>query len=228
MLTIKSQPSPNFSSRNGEVVSLLVLHYTGMQSGKEALARLCDPEAQVSSHYLIEEDGTIYQLVEEASCAWHAGVSYWRGKVNVNPISIGIEMVNPGHEFGYRPFPDIQMQSVADLSADIIKRHDIMEYNVVGHSDIAPLRKADPGEWFDWSRILPSFRAHNSFTAFLNGKKALPIPMDKLHAYGYQIPDSAEKHTQVAIAFQRHFRQDDISGIWDNECEALLDMLLNK
>ncbi|HET9629299.1 MAG TPA: N-acetylmuramoyl-L-alanine amidase, partial [Novosphingobium sp.] len=148
-LVHRSQPSPNHDER-ALPVSMLVLHYTGMPTGEEALARLCDPRAKVSAHYFIDEDGTVTQLVEEERRAWHAGRSYWRGVTDVNSASIGIELVNPGHEWGYREFTRAQMEALCPLAADIIKRHDIPRANVVGHSDIAPSRKQDPGELFDW------------------------------------------------------------------------------
>ena len=129
--------SPNFDDRKLPV-SMIVLHYTGMPDMQSALDRLTSPEAQVSAHYLVDEDGTIYRLVEEANRAWHAGKSRWRGVTDVNSASVGIEIVNPGHEFGYRPFPDEQMASVIPLVADIKERHGIGRGNVVGHSDVAP------------------------------------------------------------------------------------------
>jgi N-acetylmuramoyl-L-alanine amidase len=142
-------PSPNFDVRPGPV-DVLVLHYTGMQSAGAALERLCDPVAKVSSHYLVDEDGTAYRLVEEQNRAWHAGVSSWRGVARLNDASIGIEIVNPGHEFGYRAFPEAQMAAVLELCRGIIGRHKIPARNVVAHSDIAPDRKQDPGELFPW------------------------------------------------------------------------------
>lgn len=145
--------SPNYDSRDGQEIDMLVLHYTGMPSAQDALNRLCDPEAKVSAHYVVDEDGSTYQLVDESMRAWHAGVSYWRGHTNINQRSIGIEIVNPGHEFGYRPFPEAQMQSVIKLCKEILSRHAIPPRNVVGHSDIAPTRKEDPGELFDWKRL---------------------------------------------------------------------------
>ena len=132
---------------------MLVLHYTGMRSAAEALARLTDPEAKVSAHYLIDEDGTVVRLVDEEMRAWHAGVSFWRGATDINARSIGIELVNPGHEFGYRPFPRAQMAALIDLALDIVARWPIPARNVVGHSDVAPRRKMDPGELFDWPRL---------------------------------------------------------------------------
>ncbi len=146
-------PSPNHDSRNGQPIDMLVLHYTGMKTGAEARARLVHPEAKVSAHYVVEENGDIYRLVAEENRAWHAGVSQWRGNTNINQRSIGIEIVNPGHEFGYRAFPDAQMESVALLCKDILSRHDIPKRNIVAHSDIAPVRKEDPGELFDWKGL---------------------------------------------------------------------------
>ena len=143
-------PSPNQDSRPGLAIDHLVLHYTGMRSAEAALARLCDPAAKVSAHYVVDEDGTVYALVEEARRAWHAGVSYWRGVRQLNDCSVGIEIVNPGHEFGYRAFPRRQMAAVEALCRHILARHDIPARNVVGHSDVAPDRKQDPGELFDW------------------------------------------------------------------------------
>ncbi len=145
-------PSPNFDERKAPV-EMLVLHYTGMRSAREALDRLCDPAAKVSAHYVIDEDGEIYSLVDEGKRAWHAGVSSWKGKTDINSRSVGIEIVNPGHEFGYRPFPDKQIQSVIDISKEIKKRYFILDTNIVGHSDIAPTRKSDPGELFPWKRL---------------------------------------------------------------------------
>jgi N-acetylmuramoyl-L-alanine amidase len=132
---------------------MVVLHYTGMQTMQEALDRLCDPAAEVSAHYLIDEDGTVIRLVPEEKRAWHAGRSYWRGITDVNSASIGIEIVNPGHEFGYRPFTDAQMESLIPLLSSIMARHNIEPANVVGHSDVAPARKQDPGELFEWELL---------------------------------------------------------------------------
>ena len=151
-LVHREEPSPNFNERRLPV-SMIVLHYTGMQSAAEALERLKDPAAEVSAHYLIDEDGTVIRLVDEAKRAWHAGRSFWRGITDVNSASVGIELVNPGHEFGYRPFPDAQMEALVPLLADIVRRHDIPRANVVGHSDVAPARKIDPGELFDWDML---------------------------------------------------------------------------
>jgi len=143
-LVNKVVESPNFNERQLPI-SMVVLHYTGMRTAGEALARLCDVSSQVSAHYMIDEDGTVINLVPEEKRAWHAGRSYWRGITDVNSASIGIELVNPGHEFGYRPFPEPQMDALLPLLADMMDRHDIPRANVVGHSDVAPARKVDPG-----------------------------------------------------------------------------------
>lgn len=147
-------PSPNQDDRPDDVpIDMLVLHYTGMRSGAEAIARLRDPAAKVSSHYVVEEDGAIFRLVPEHRRAAHAGVSHWRGHSALNARSIGIEIVNPGHEWGYRAFPALQMAAVCDLCLEILARHPIPPRNVVAHSDIAPDRKQDPGELFDWEGL---------------------------------------------------------------------------
>ncbi len=145
-------PSPNFDAR-GTNISMVVLHYTGMKTGQAALDRLRDPDAKVSAHYLIEEDGTLFRLVHEAERAWHAGVAQWQGRSDVNAMSVGIEIVNPGHEFGYRDFPAAQIDALIPLLRDILRRHDIPAERVVGHSDVAPDRKDDPGELFPWGRL---------------------------------------------------------------------------
>ncbi len=155
VLNIKSLPSPNYNERIGyDAPEMIVIHYTGMKTAQAALDRLCDPAAEVSAHYVIDEDGTVYQLVGEDKRAWHAGVSNWNGETDINSASIGIELVNPGHEFGYRAFPAAQMQTLAELCKGIMGRHEIKI--VLGHSDVAPIRKQDPGELFDWAWL-----AHN-------------------------------------------------------------------
>ncbi|MGE4529478.1 MAG: N-acetylmuramoyl-L-alanine amidase, partial [Rhodospirillaceae bacterium] len=155
MVSLRTDPaSPNHDARPaGAPVDMLVLHYTGMETAAAALARLCDPAAKVSAHYLIDEDGAVHALVAEDRRAWHAGVSAWRGEADVNARSIGIELVNPGHEFGYRDFPARQIDALADLCREILARHPIPPRNVVGHSDVAPRRKTDPGERFPWPAL---------------------------------------------------------------------------
>jgi N-acetylmuramoyl-L-alanine amidase len=146
--------SPNFNERrDGVKPSLIILHYTGMQTAEAALARLCDPVAEVSAHYMIYEDGEVVQMVDEAMRAWHAGVSVWGDITDVNSHSIGIELVNPGHEFGYRPFPNVQIRALKDLCREIMLRWEIKPEGVLGHSDVAPERKQDPGELFPWDEL---------------------------------------------------------------------------
>lgn len=211
--------SLNFNARPAlEPISVLVLHYTGMRSADEALRRLCDPAAQVSAHYMVDEDGTAYQLVEEEMRAWHAGVSHWRGRDNINDVSIGIEIVNPGHEFGYRPFPPAQMEAIAALSRDILARHPIPARNVVAHSDIAPTRKEDPGELFDWA-----WMAAQGVGMWPEPSNAVPgVPQEKLGEYGYPM----ENMEKTMLAFQRRFRPSALTGRWDEECAAILARLL--
>ncbi|MCF8496653.1 MAG: N-acetylmuramoyl-L-alanine amidase, partial [Alphaproteobacteria bacterium] len=147
----KRYRSPNFNDRAaGARPSLLILHYTGMPGAKEALDRLCDPASQVSAHYLIEENGRLHALVDPRRRAWHAGRSYWKGERDINSHSLGIEIVNPGHEFGYRPFPPAQINALVKLSKTLMKRHGIAPGGVLAHSDVAPARKQDPGELFPW------------------------------------------------------------------------------
>lgn len=216
-------PSPNFDERTLPI-SMVVLHYTGMIDAPSAIKRLTDAEAKVSAHYLITEDGQVIQMVDEDKRAWHAGVSWWRGVKNVNSASIGIEIVNPGHEFDYRPFTEEQMSALWPLLADIVKRYDIKPINVVGHSDIAPPRKVDPGELFDWPRLAAL-------------KLAVPIPdqgqlvdpfwsdegfLLALERYGYDIGDAPA----AVSAFQRRFRTRVIDGVIDGECRAILFALL--
>lgn len=221
-LPIIDAPSPNFDARELPV-SMLVLHYTGMESAQAAIDRLRDPEAKVSAHYLVDEDGRILRLVDERHRAWHAGRSHWRGVTDVNSASIGIEIVNPGHEFGYRPFPETQMGALIPLVADIKERHGITRGNVVGHSDVAPARKQDPGELFDWH-------------ALARLRLALPRPtrnlvdpgwpdagfMLALERFGYDVTDEEA----AVIAFQRRFRPELIDGEIDMECRCILLALL--
>lgn len=213
-------PSPNHDSRDGQRVDILLLHYTGMQSGEAAIARLCDPAAKVSAHYVVEEDGRVFHLVPEERRAWHAGVSSWAGAANINQRSIGMEIVNPGHEFGYRPFPAAQMAAVRDLAREIVARHAIPARRVIGHSDVAPTRKEDPGELFDWQGLAAS------------GIGIWPRPrpvrwsdeefFDALRRYGYDITERAA----VTRAFCRHFRQTLLSDRPDAELAAILNGLI--
>ncbi len=224
MAKAKFRPSPNYDERPEETpIDMLVLHYTGMQTAAAALERLCDPAAKVSAHYAIDEDGRVTALVDEAKRAWHAGVSKWRGESDVNGRSIGVELVNPGHEFGYRDFPDAQMAALEDLAAAILKRHPIPPRNVVGHADVAPARKADPGERFDWRRL--AARGIGLWPADAPAIDADANRVcDMLARYGYDTADAAAAIT----AFQRHFRPSRLDGVADAETAGRLIALLER
>lgn len=215
-------PSPNFDDRTLPI-TMVVLHYTGMPDAASAIKWLANPQSKVSAHYVVTEDGQIVRMVDEAKRAWHAGRSHWRGIDDVNSASIGIEIVNPGHEWGYRPFPDTQIDALIPLLSDITSRHRITRGNVVGHSDIAPARKTDPGEMFPWAKLarlrlaLPRptrnlIDPHCSDGGFLLA----------LERFGYDI---AEPEAAVQ-AFQRRFRPEQIDGVIDGECRAILLALL--
>lgn len=235
-LDIIEAPSPNFDART-KVPDMLVLHYTGMESGEAALARLRDPEARVSSHYLVEEDGRIFGLVPEERRAWHAGVSFWKGEEGVNHASIGIEIVNPGHEFGYRPFPPAQIDAVIALVADIRTRWSIDDGRILGHSDVAPARKQDPGELFPWKQLA---RAGHGIWA-----EADPAPGDPLvegaegvgvfalqaglTRLGYDCAPSGRfdpSTREIVSAFQRHWVQTRWDGVADGLTRATLMAVL--
>jgi N-acetylmuramoyl-L-alanine amidase len=214
---LKERASPNHDMRPaGEPVDNLVLHYTGMQSAEAAIERLCDPASRVSSHYVVDEDGTVWRLVAEDRRAWHAGISFWRGHETLNGRSIGVEIVNPGHEWGYRPFPPAQMAAVRDLCLGVLGRHPIPPRNVVAHSDIAPDRKEDPGELFDWPGLAaagiglwPDFPA-----ADLAGLVDEAVLRNDLTRIGYApLADLAV----LLRAFQRRWRPAAVTGLADAE-----------
>jgi len=214
------RPSPNLDSRDGVPIDMLVLHYTGMPSGEAALARMCDPTAKVSAHYMIDEDGTAYALVPEAARAWHAGVSYWAGARDINARSIGIELVNPGHEFGYRAFPEAQVVALIELASSILARHPIPAWRVLGHSDVAPMRKDDPGELFPWKRLAEEGIGLWPAPGSDPGAEAVA---DFLTRYGYDPEAPLEK---IVTAFQRHFRASRVDGMADAETRAVLSGLI--
>lgn len=215
-------PSPNFDERTLPV-TMIVLHYTGMIDGASAIARLRDPEAKVSAHYVVEEDGSVLRLVPEDKRAWHAGRSHWRGLTDVNSASVGIEIVNPGHDHGYRPFRAEQIESVVQLVADIKARHGIGRGDVVAHSDIAPRRKRDPGELFPWSKLarlrlaLPRPTRNLMDPMWSEGGFLLA-----LERFGYDVED----RMAAIMAFQRRFRPELIDGEVDAECRMILLALL--
>ena len=238
MLRVVQRPSPNFNERVGvDGPDILLMHYTGMQSCEAAVQRLTDPAARVSSHYTIDEDGTVYVHVDESLRAWHAGVSHWRGETDINSRSIGIEIVNPGHEFGYRAFPDVQIDAVMELSKGILSRHRIPPRNVIAHSDIAPGRKEDPGELFPWKRLAgvgigiwveAQAVMGESLSPGDRGDAVRALQVD-LAAYGYGIDPTGDYEARtrdVVIAFQRHFRPVKFDGVADAQTQDVLRRLL--
>jgi N-acetylmuramoyl-L-alanine amidase len=235
------RPSPNHDARPEDgAIDLLVLHYTGMETAEAALARLCDPQAKVSAHYLVDEDGAVTRLVDEDRRAWHAGVAWWRGTSDINARSIGVELVNPGHEFGYRPYPEAQMAALIELCRGILARHPIPPEGVLGHSDVAPGRKPDPGELFDWAALAaagiglwpaadfaPSPNAE-TLAPGASGAAVLDLQL-ALDGFGYQVQGTAlhDPATEAVVAaFQRHWRPALIDGIADAETQSLLRHLL--
>ena len=221
-MTIIETPSPNFDERSLPV-SMIVLHYTGMPDAASAVKRLTDSEAKVSAHYLIAEDGTVMRLVPEDKRAWHAGRSHWRGITDVNSASIGVELVNPGHEWGYRPFPDEQIDALVPLLASIKDRYAITRGNIVGHSDIAPTRKQDPGELFPWGKLarlrLALPRPTRNLMDPMWTDAGFLLALDR---FGYDVSD----RLAAVVAFQRRFRPELIDGEIDGECRSLLQALL--
>ena len=224
MKAILERPSPNHDARPAsKAVDLMLLHYTGMRDCGAALQRLRDPAAKVSSHYLVDEDGTIYRLVDEARRAWHAGQSYWAGERDINGISIGIELVNPGHEFGYRAFPRPQISALIELARGIMARNPIPAPRVLGHSDVAPRRKMDPGELLDWRTLATA--GVGFWPEPAEGPEDLASLQRALARYGYEIAPTGkpdEQTTACLRAFQRHFRPARIDGLADAQCCALI------
>lgn len=224
-LPIIDLPSPNQDERD-EKVDMLILHYTGMKTAQDAIDRLRDPAAEVSSHYVVDEDGTVCRLVPEDRRAWHAGVSHWRGHSALNARSIGIEIVNPGHEWGYRDFPVLQLAAVCDLCLGIVARHAIPPRNVVGHSDVAPDRKEDPGERFDWRALAengvglwPEDAVDLGTTGAIRDAATLRPVRSALAEIGYRVvPEGAldPALSHVLRAFQRHWRPEAITGQADD------------
>lgn len=208
-MQIIQSPSPNFNDRaDGKKATILVMHYTDLPSGADAVAWMCDPEKKVSSHYMVDTDGSIHQLVDENKRAWHAGVSYWQGETDLNSCTIGIEIQNTGHSLGYVPFPDVQIAAVRELSRDIIDRNHILPRHVLAHSDIAPMRKIDPGHLFPWHAL-----AQDGVGFWpLESAPAANIE-DALHILGDFGYDTAIPFEKLIEAFQRHFEPE----VFDND-----------
>lgn len=239
-MKIIERPSPNFDQRAGAgVPDILLMHYTGMQSCGAAVERLTSAEARVSAHYTVDEDGTVYVHVPEHLRAWHAGVSSWRGMTDINSRAVGIEIVNPGHEFGYRPFPDAQIEAVIALGQGIVKRHRIPARNVIGHSDVAPSRKEDPGELFSWKRLaseglglwVEAKDAGDPVLALGATGEGVTRLQEMLAHYGYGLEADGifdERMRLVVVAFQRHFRPARFDGVADGETRAILRALIER
>lgn len=233
-------PSPNFGARRGpKRPDILLLHYTGMQDSKAALRRLCEKSSEVSAHYLVFEDGRIVQMVPEKKRAWHAGVSSWEGESDTNSRSIGIEICNPGHDFGYPGFPSKQIKAVIALCKDIVKRNKIRADRVLAHSDVAPARKQDPGEKFPWAKlhkagighfVRPVKAARGKRFRLGDSGKEVRAAQAQLRDYGYEVPVSGKFDAQTkraVIAFQRHFRPRRIDGALDVSTRVILHKLLS-
>ena len=232
-------PSPNHDARTSRI-DILLLHYTGMQTAQEALARLTDREAGVSSHYFVDEDGRIDQLVPEARRAWHAGASSWKGETDINARSVGIEIVNPGHQNGYRDFPDVQIDAVIALCRDILARRHIRRERVLGHSDVAPTRKDDPGEKFPWARLAAAGVGLWIEPSPIVGGRTLSANdrgsdveqfQKQLARFGYDLKVSGfydDNTRSVVTAFQRHFRPERVDGLADVSTRDTLARLMKK
>jgi N-acetylmuramoyl-L-alanine amidase len=236
-------PSPNYSERkDGRRPDMILLHYTGMQSATAALERLTSRVSEVSSHYFVNEDGRILQLVEEGRRAWHAGASSWAGETDINSCSIGIEIANPGHEFGYPDFPARQIAAVTTLCRSIFTRHTVPPVRVLAHSDVAPSRKQDPGEKFPWRRLHDSGVGHwvaptpldepGDMLTLGDRGDAVTALQKSLAEYGYGIASNgiydSTMHDVVA-AFQRHFRPERVDGVADASTQkTLADVLTHR
>lgn len=233
------RPAVNIEPRkNGLRPTILLMHYTGMESAEGAIEWLCSAHSRVSCHYLIDEAGNITHMVDENMRAWHAGQAYWSGETDINSASIGIEISNVGHDAGYPDFPAAQMQAVEALSLDVLARHDIKPRNVLAHSDVAPSRKADPGEKFDWQGLADAGVGHWVAPVPLEGDTGFGLSdqgpnvarfQARLREYGYDCPASGsfcDRTRAVVTAFQRHFRTELVDGRADSSTVMTLDLLL--
>ena len=232
--------SPNFDQkkRSSKSIKLLVIHYTGMQSERESIMRLCNPKYKVSSHFVINQNGKIYRLVPDHQTAWHAGKSCWGKYKNLNKNSIGIELVNKGHEFDYTNFKKKQLSSLIKICKILIKKYKIKKRNIVGHSDISPLRKIDPGEKFPWKELADKKIGiwHNCKAKDLIKFRQVRISnkfksefINNLKKIGYCFNNKKKaSFSKTVEAFQRHYRKELINGIIDKECLVIAINILKK
>ena len=217
-MTFIRNPSPHFNERQSPI-DMLVIHYTDKPSVKAAMAWLMHPDSRVSAHHLIDEEGLVYQLVDEEKRAWHAGESFWQGITDINSCSIGIELSNPGHNHGYLPFPEAQIEALLTLSQDIRTRWTIPATRILAHSDVAPQRKQDPGHLFPWEQL--AGEGLGLWPSPLVSENPLDL-MEGLAQVGYDI----RSPLHATLAFQRHFQPHKVDGIPDQETFSLLQGLL--
>jgi len=233
--------SPNFNKKNRSknLIRIIVIHYTGMQSERESVSRLCNPKSKVSSHFVISQNGRVYRLVQDNQIAWHAGKSCWGKYKNLNKNSIGIELVNKGHKFGYTNFKKKQLLGLIKICKSLIKKYKIKKKNVVGHSDIAPLRKIDPGEKFPWKKLAddrigiwhhckPSLLRKYRNIKILEKKDKIKF-IKNLNKIGYCFSNKKKSFfIKIVEAFQRRYRKELINGLLDKECLIIAQNLTNK
>ena len=230
--------SPNFTRKKRSInsIKIIVIHYTGMQSEQESIMRLCNPRSKVSSHFLINQNGKVYRFVQDNQIAWHAGKSCWGEYKNLNKNSIGIELVNKGHQFGYTNFKKNQLLSLIKICKILVKKYKIKKRNIIGHSDIAPLRKIDPGEKFPWKQLSKKNIGiwHSSKSSLLRKFRRIKISSKKdkikfvknLKKIGYCFPTNKKSFfIKTMKAFQRHYRKELINGLADKECLIIAENL---
>ena len=240
-MKIESIFSPNFNKikRSNKSIKFLIIHYTGMQSERESIMRLCSSKSKVSSHFVINKKGKIYRLVQDNQIAWHAGKSCWGKYKNLNKNSIGIELTNKGHKFGYTNFKKKQLSSLIKICRNLIKKYKIKKKNIIGHSDIAPLRKIDPGEKFPWKQLAKKKIGiwHNLKPNFLKKFRKIKILtkqykakfVKNLNNIGYRFLNNKKSSISKTVkAFQRHYRQELINGLIDKECLIIAKNLSKK
>jgi N-acetylmuramoyl-L-alanine amidase len=236
-MKVKNLKSPNYTTKNRRKteIKFLVIHYTGMQSERVSTERLTSNTSKVSSHYLINRKGDITKMVDEKNIAWHAGKSKWKNFINLNNQSIGIELVNKGHQFGYEKFSKKQISKLVLLCKTLIQKYKIKKKNILGHSDIAPLRKMDPGEKFPWNLLSKKKIGYWHKVSKLKNHNFKKVNLRKLfftnlHKIGYRyfnIRKPSRQDLRVVKAFQRRFRQKKVDGLIDQECQQISHYLAN-